>query len=462
MPLPFGPSPSPSSNLFADPGFLGTARLIESGERMDARSVLSSMLNTLCSLGLFALVASSDAATFQTENFVVTAPSDDIAKQVAETAEMYRRELAVDWLGKPMQNWYRPCPIQVKVGQIGAGGSTTFTFDRGEVFGWKMEVQGTLERILDSVIPHEVNHTIFACHFRRPLPRWADEGAATLVEHVSERKRQEETLAGVMQTSRRIPLQQLLSISEYPSDTQQVYTLYAEGYSLADFLVSHLGDSGRATFLKFLADAEEQNWQAAIQKHYGFKSVTDLEKNWTGWVMAGSPRPRREPGTQLAGTSASTGSESNLGTEMSAPAGTTVDSSRSMVALAPLPAITRGLRKSVDTTGMSAPELGELQGSVLRGQSPAGSDGVTQSGGRIVPRRDAHPDLRHPGVSRLEMIQRVANGQARRPLVESARSVPKNTLPTPARDNANSHNWSDYNHFPATRIRSAPTSPDFN
>ena len=44
----------------------------------------------------------------------------------------------------------------------GAGGATSFVFDRGEVFGWKMNIQGSRERILDSVLPHEVTHTIFA------------------------------------------------------------------------------------------------------------------------------------------------------------------------------------------------------------------------------------------------------------------------------------------------------------
>ena len=55
-----------------------------------------------------------------------------------------------------------------------------------EVFGWDMKIQGSEERVLDSVLPHEVTHTIFASHFRQPLPRWADEGACTTVEHVSE------------------------------------------------------------------------------------------------------------------------------------------------------------------------------------------------------------------------------------------------------------------------------------
>ncbi|MGC1275492.1 MAG: hypothetical protein WBC44_17425 [Planctomycetaceae bacterium] len=234
----------------------------------------------------------ASAAQFKTPNFVVHAPTEDFAKKVAFTAERWRSRLAKEWLGHELPNWYKPCPIEVQVGQIGAGGATTFNFDRNrrtgeqEVFGWRMNVQGTAERILDSVIPHEVSHTIFASHFRRPLPRWADEGAATLAEHESEQRRQDLHLKQVWNTSHKIPLQSLLSMTEYPSDMRDVLTLYAQGYSLADFLVQK---RGKATYLKFLASADKDGWKAALLKHYEIEDIESLEGKWGNWVLAGSP-----------------------------------------------------------------------------------------------------------------------------------------------------------------------------
>lgn len=254
---------------------------------MDARPLKFALL-----LSVFA----SMGATFRTPNFVVNAPDSNTAKQVAQTAERCREELAVEWLGKTLPRWAKPCQVTVHVGQVGAGGATSFAFDRGEVFGWKMKVQGTLERILDSVIPHEVSHTVFACYFRRPLPRWADEGAATLVEHESERKRQHLTLKQVFNTSRRIPLKKLLTITEYPTDMQDVLTLYAQGYSLADFLVQ-LG--GKKRYLEFLNDAHKKNWDYALKKHYTFDNVSTLEQQWAYWVGEGSPA-LLPPGQMLA------------------------------------------------------------------------------------------------------------------------------------------------------------------
>ncbi len=234
------------------------------------------------------------ASPYRTANFVVHAPTQEIAQKVGDCAEYWREELAIDWLGKKLPNWYKPCEVTVKVGQIGAGGATTFSFDNGEVFGWRMKVQGTLERILDSVVPHEVSHTIFACHFRRPLPRWADEGAATLVEHISERKRQMDILQQVTRTRDRIPLAQLLQIDEYPKDMQKVLALYAEGYSLADFLVKWHGDKGKQVYLEFLKDALATNWESSFRKHYGFQSLSELDQQWDRWLIAGSPDIRRD------------------------------------------------------------------------------------------------------------------------------------------------------------------------
>ncbi len=307
-------------------------------------------LRTLATAALV-LCNVASAATHKTANFVVTAPSDDVARQVGEAAEFYRSELAQEWLGETLPNWYRPCPIKVKVGQIGAGGATTFTFEGGEVFGWNMTVQGSLERILDSVIPHEVSHTIFASYFRRPLPRWADEGAATLVEHESERMRQNKLLGQVIRTNRRIPLPELLEITEYPEDMQQVLTLYAEGYSLADFLVQQRGEQGRAVYLKFLNDAHEQNWAYAFKKHYGYENVAAVEKHWNGWVLAGSPMLQREDGAMLADNSTRTRPE-----RTTPPADNALVRGQSPESLQPLPGISRAIRTEPRRRNLDAPE----------------------------------------------------------------------------------------------------------
>ncbi|MES2790664.1 MAG: hypothetical protein V4719_13720 [Planctomycetota bacterium] len=255
---------------------------------MDAR------IKGIC-LALLALC--SVAATDRSRNFVVTAPTFEIAKQVAQQAEIYRHKLAVEWLGKPLPAWKYPCTVKVDVGQIGAGGATTFVFQGNSVGDFKMNIQGPLDRILDSVLPHEINHTIFAEHFRRPLPRWADEGAATFVEDESERRRQMLLAMQVLKTNRRIPLRSLLGIMDYPKDMQDVLHLYAEGYVLVELLIQN---GGRGKFLAFIQAAHTNGWDRALHTYYGHRGVNALDGEWNQWVLAGCPAKAAPEGTVLA------------------------------------------------------------------------------------------------------------------------------------------------------------------
>jgi hypothetical protein len=238
-----------------------------------------------------------DAAGYRTTNFTVSAPTLELAKEIGDRAEACRRDQAIEWLGKELPPWHKPCPIHAKVAPgLGAGGATSFVFDRGEVFGWKMNIQGSRERILDSVVPHEVTHTIFATHFRRPLPRWADEGACTTVEHRSEIAKQERMLIEFLKTRRGIAFSDMFVMKDYPAD---VMPLYAQGHSLAQWLIEN---RGRKAFLDFLADGmQDENWPRAVRQHYDFDSLGALQNAWLGWVKNGRPRltPETSPIGQL-------------------------------------------------------------------------------------------------------------------------------------------------------------------
>ncbi|MGL4514481.1 MAG: hypothetical protein ACRCT8_15440 [Lacipirellulaceae bacterium] len=232
---------------------------------------------------------------YRTQNFLVRAPSPELAREIGEAAEAWRERLAVEWIGSPMPNWGQPCPIEAKVApNLGAGGATTFVFDRGEVFGWDMNVQGTRARVLDSVLPHEITHTVFATYFRQPLPRWADEGACTTVEHASEIGKQERLLIQFLKTNKGIPFSEMFAMKEYPPE---VLPLYAQGHSLTQFLIER---RGRAAFLEFLEDGmADENWRRAVATHYQHENLYALQQAWLDWVKAG--RPRLAPqGTQVA------------------------------------------------------------------------------------------------------------------------------------------------------------------
>jgi hypothetical protein len=236
---------------------------------------------------ILAAALASLGASHRTANFVVRAASKDVAREVAEAAEKYRHDLAVDWLGQPMGNWPEPCPITVEVGpNLGAGGATSFVFDRGRVYGWEMTIQGSRERLIDSVLPHEVTHTIFATYFGRPLPRWADEGASSTVEHESERSKQQRMLVAFLRSERGIPFNRMFAMKQYPRD---ILPLYAQGHSLATFLMAQ---GGKRKFLRFVKDGlDGDHWADSMRDNYGFKDLGELQTTWLDWVRRGSPLP---------------------------------------------------------------------------------------------------------------------------------------------------------------------------
>ena len=256
---------------------------------------------------LLAVVVSLGAG-YRTANFIVEAPTPQLAEEIGKAAEQYRKDLAIEWLGSAMPNWSRPCPIRAEVApNLGAGGATSFVFDRGEVFGWDMKIQGSRERVLDSVLPHEVTHTIFASHFRQPLPRWADEGACTTVEHSSEKNKQQVMLINFLRSGRGIAFDDMFAMKEYPND---VLPLYSQGYSLARFLIEQ---KGRHEFLDFVGEGmKTDNWSADLKKHYGYSNLKDLQSQWLGWVKQGSPNMApQQPATQLASATRSQATGAN-------------------------------------------------------------------------------------------------------------------------------------------------------
>src|SRR5438105_1020646 len=71
-------------------------------QSMDARWVRAACL----AAGVSSLGADQSwGAGHRTPNFVVQAATPEIAEQVGEAAEQFRRDLALEWLGRAMPNW---------------------------------------------------------------------------------------------------------------------------------------------------------------------------------------------------------------------------------------------------------------------------------------------------------------------------------------------------------------------
>ena len=237
-------------------------------------------------------------ASARTKHFIVDAPTQQLVQQVAQAAEQYRHDLAMEWLGKPLPPWADICPIRVQPHRL-ASGETSFEFPvgGGHPRNWRMMVAGTPERILDSVLPHEILHTVFATHFQNPLPRWADEGACTTVEHSAERKKHDRMLIQFLTGEDGIPFNKMFKMREYP---RKILPLYSQGYSVAQYLIAQ---GGKRKFVNYIGHGmKTDDWADATHRYYDFDNLSDLQVQWVAWVGAGQPAIGTRPPAALAVT----------------------------------------------------------------------------------------------------------------------------------------------------------------
>ncbi len=262
---------------------------------MDAQRVLPRLLCAMATVAFASTVSAQSLFQAESVNFTVVAPDQRLAAETARLAEHYRRELSLQWLGRELPAWRERCPVTVEIAPH-AGGETTFAFVNAgggsEPTGWQMKVFGPPERILDAVLPHEVTHTIFATHFGQPLPRWADEGACTTVEHSSEREKIQglliEFLSG--RPSRGLPFNRMFTMRQYPPD---MLPLYAQAYSVARYLILQRGHQHFIHFVESGLAGEHHGpplaaWDQATRQYYGHEDLSALQVAWLDWVAKGS------------------------------------------------------------------------------------------------------------------------------------------------------------------------------
>jgi hypothetical protein len=263
-------------------------------------------------------------ATHRSANFVVHAPTPVLARAVAAEAEYQRKELAVKWLGKELPPAAEPCVIRYAYAENALVGSSTFTYGpdgKHELRTAATELQGQLVLMLQLELPRQVTHLVFATHFGRQLPRWAEQGVALLTETASGQVALDRQVREFLNAGRGYRLRTLLSIAEFPQDLS---VLYAQSHSLVRFLLARTptsapfssgmwvfgpdGDedsarqieeairkNARQGVIRFLTTGMAGGWDKAVKEVYRFESVDALEQAWLEWLKTPESRPPAGP-----------------------------------------------------------------------------------------------------------------------------------------------------------------------
>jgi hypothetical protein len=257
-------------------GTLMLTKTSASLRRVMLRAAVAGIVAVLVCSSARAQTGADAYGDYQSKNFLVTGTTVKIAKRIAERAEKCRVDLAKQWLGAELPDWPTPCRMEVSLTPGRIGGVSTFDFN-APAASWspvRMCLSGDLEGILANCLPHEVTHTILADHFRRPVPRWADEGSSILEEGAEVRGRFDRMAHDLAVKWELYRLDYLFGLRDYPPRKD---VLYSQGYSVAHFLVER---KDRATFVAFLKVGVDGDWETACKKCYGFESLNEMQTAW--------------------------------------------------------------------------------------------------------------------------------------------------------------------------------------
>lgn len=231
----------------------------------------------------------------ETPNFrIYHNQAQEVAEQAAQIAERTRSDMGRKWFGGLKEDWNPRCELFLhgsaqdysKVTGVAPNspGHSSIRSEGTRVLSRRIDLHcEDTANMLKAVLPHETTHVILAGQYgEQPVPRWADEGIAVLTEPRDKVERHLRNLARCRQESTLFHVKQLMQLADYP-EPRRISAFYAQSVSLVDFLTVQKGPQ---VLTDFLRDAQKTGYEAALTRHYGFRSFDELQQRWTQQAFA--------------------------------------------------------------------------------------------------------------------------------------------------------------------------------
>lgn len=228
----------------------------------------------------------SATADIKTEHFVVRHRNPELGRRVAVVAEHWWRRL--------LPGYERPM-TRVKTGRI----TITLTHGPAERRGEDLEILGTTRiagpagqphlltihagadhpELVTAVIPHEITHALLAVIVdSAELPRWFQEGLATLHEPPIKRRRYRSLLARAHRLRRPVPVRRLLGEWRLRSGDEGM-SFYAHSLALVQELIRR---GGLDRLIKLGRRLIKEPSAAVLKSAYELESLDELDKAIAG------------------------------------------------------------------------------------------------------------------------------------------------------------------------------------
>lgn len=212
------------------------------------------------------------------------------AQEVAEACERVRDHLMQTWIGATEHAAWTPrCELVLHPnlasyqqalgpGSERSNGCTSIKLDNGRVALRRVDLRADALSRLVATLPHELTHVVFADVFStRQIPRWADEGLATLAEATFQRETDPIGRDNFLFRDTIFNARQLLDAQIYPALEFRA-AFYGQSASLVRFLVER---KGHREFVRFMQSAMVEGYDVALHSVYGINGVSQLDRIWS-------------------------------------------------------------------------------------------------------------------------------------------------------------------------------------
>jgi len=225
----------------------------------------------------------------------------DLVETVARAAEGTRLDMFRKWFERAGPDWNPKCDIYLyasgKDYNRATGenpltpGHANIQTDKssGRIVSRRIHLHCDVPNMVDCVLPHETTHVVLAGQFgAQPLPRWADEGIAVLIEPGDRLREHQRNLVRSHMSGELFSVRELVQMPDWPN-ARRVTAFYAQSVHLVDYLTRQRGPRA---FTEFLRDGARSGYEQALDKHYGIRGFSDLQNRWQQQVLAEVNRDR--------------------------------------------------------------------------------------------------------------------------------------------------------------------------
>ena len=241
------------------------------------------------------------AVKYKSANFEVRSEASRLkAYEVAERCESLRANLQHQWLAtQPHLKWVPTCEIvlhatranylsAVGVAAASTTGCTSLRVDQDRVTFRRVDVCAeNVERAL-SALSHELTHVVLTDRFKKtPLPRWADEGIATLADRMEKQEGHHRDLLQSRLRGGTFRIGELLATEDYPAP-QRMAAFYGQSTSLVRFLIHRKTPT---EFIRFVEKARVSGYDAALRDVYEIQGVAELDNLWSQYASTEAATP---------------------------------------------------------------------------------------------------------------------------------------------------------------------------